>query len=134
MMENIGFAEAFPALARTASANGSAVDLASEAAGQHQAFIGAGPGGRALKAILSVGAKGGTTPTLNVKLQYSADGSTGWTDITGATFTELDDEVGRQEIHFIAPERYVRAVATIAGGGGETFTFAVLILGVERYG
>lgn len=132
-MRDIGFAEVFGALARTTTANSSAVDLTAETTGQHNPFVGAGPGGREFKAILSCGAKGGTTPTLNVKFQYSADGSTGWTDISGAAFAELDDAVGREEIHFVAPERYVRAVATIAGGGGETFTFSVILLGQERY-
>lgn len=130
-MREYGFAELFPALARTVTANGSAVDLASEASGQHQPFIGAGPGGREFKAIVSVGAASGTTPTLDLKIQYSADGSTGWTDITDATFTQLTT-TGRQEIHFVAPERYVRAVATIAGTS-PSFTFAVILIGQERY-
>ncbi len=110
---------AFPALARTATANGSALDL--------QAWV--NPGGQAMKAILDVGAASGTTPTLAVKFQESADGST-WADITGATFA-AKSAAGFEEMSFRCSKRYVRAVATI-GGTTPSFTFSVYLQGQKR--
>lgn len=130
-MQDIGFAELIPAEQLSSTETGSAVDLAGTSSGQHNPFIGAGPGGRSFKAIQSCGAVTGTSPTCNTKIQYSADGSTGWTDIDGAVFTELT-AAGREEIHFVSPERYVRAVATLAGTS-PTFDLAVLLIGHERY-
>lgn len=127
----LGFSEALAAAARTSTTNGSAVDLASEVSGQFNFLTGAGPGGPEMMAILTCGTVSGTTPTLDVKVQYSADGSTGWTDITGATFTQLT-AAGRQAIRFVSPERYIRIVATIAGTS-PSFTFAVVVVGVERF-
>lgn len=126
MMENIGFTELLPALSRAAAANGTAIDLVSTVSGEHKPFIGAGPGGREFKAILSVGTAG---TTMDVKIQYSADGSTGWTDITGAAFTTVTAAT-REEIHFVSPERYIRAISHTQTG---TFVFAVILLGEERY-
>lgn len=128
---HLGFAEALPAAARTTTTNGSAVNLASEVTNQFNYLASAGPGGPALMAIVTCGAASGTTPTLDLKVQYSADGSTGWTDITGATFTQLT-AAGREAIRFVSPQRYIRIVATIAGTT-PSFTFGVIVVGVERF-
>lgn len=126
-MRNIGFAELVPADNHTVSFNGDAVDLASTVTGQHKPFIGAGPGGRQFKAILSAVHTAGTG---DFKLQYSADGSTGWTDISGATFTQVDADAA-EEIHFVAPERYIRAVGTLATS--PDMNVCILLIGDERY-
>lgn len=125
-MRNLGFAELFGALVRTATANGTGLDMTTTVSGQHKPFITE----REYKAIVSVGAVSGTTPTLDLKIQESDDNST-FTDITGATFTQLT-AVGREEIQFKSIKRYIRAVATI-GGTSPSFTFAVILLGYERY-
>ncbi|HND52536.1 MAG TPA: hypothetical protein PLV92_09075 [Pirellulaceae bacterium] len=67
--------------------------------------------------VQHVGTVTGTTPTLDGKLQDSADGSTGWADITGATFTQVTASDNLQAIKLEASEvkRYVRYVGTIAG-------------------
>lgn len=69
--------------------------------------------------ILEVGAVSGTSPTLDVKIQESADGSTGWTDVSGATFTQVtaanNSQILRVEDLNNTRKRYLRAVATIAG-------------------
>lgn len=90
----------------TASANGIAVDTQ----GYEEAV-----------ALLEVGAVSGTSPTLDVKIQESADGSTGWTDITGKAFTQVTVSDNEQKLKLDlqakqgARKRYIRAVATIAG-------------------
>ena len=109
----------FPALARTATANGTGVDL--------QGYINAG--GRQMKAFLDVGAVSGTTPTLDVKLQDSADNVT-YADIAGATFAQATAATS-QAIHFRTNKRYVRAVATIAGTT-PSFTCSVYALAEKR--
>lgn len=87
-------------------------------------------------AVLDSAAGGGTTPTLNVKLQDCATVDGTYADITGATFTEVDDTAGgsTQVISFdaSAAKAYVRAVGTIAGGGSETFDFGVVFFGIPK--
>lgn len=116
---NFAVLELFSAAARTASANGTGVDL--------QGYV--NPGGRQMKAYLNVGAASGTTPTLDVKIQESDDDST-YTDISGATFTQATAAI-TEEIHFRTSKRYVRAVATI-GGTTPSFTFCVVLLAEKR--
>ncbi len=105
------------AVARSTSADGSAVDL--------QGTI--HPLGREMKAVLDIGAVTGTTPTLNVKLQQS-DTTTGadFADISGAAFT-TQSTTGTTELHFRATKRYVRASAVLAGTS-PNFTFGVYAL------
>jgi len=116
---NFAVLELFPALARTATANGTGVDL--------QDYVNVG--GRQMKAYLNVGAKSGTSPTLTVKMQDSTDNST-FTDISGATFTQATTTT-TEEIHFQTTNRYVRAVATI-GGSSPSFTFSTILLAEKR--
>jgi len=89
---------------RSATANGSAADIL-DYEGQ-------------AAAILQSAAGTGTTPTLDVKLQDSADGSTGWADITGAAFTQVTNAAASAQVvkfNASAVKRYIRAVATVAG-------------------
>ena len=66
-----------------------------------------------------VGVVSGTTPTLDGKIQTSADGSTGWTDISGATFTQVTATDSLTKIGFATRDTlgYVRYVGTIAVHG-----------------
>lgn len=96
--------EVLPNLVRTVTANGSAVDIQ-----QYSEDV--------MFTLMSI-ALTGTTPTLDVKIQGSADGSTGWADISGATFTQVTDAADAHESIVVdsdAAPRYIRAVATIAG-------------------
>lgn len=81
--------------------------------------------------ILDSGAGAGGTTTLDVKIQDSADGSTGWADVSGATFTQVTTVASRQKIGVLSDicKQYIRAVATI--GAGATFSFSVNALGVK---
>lgn len=85
-------------------------------------------------------ASAGTTPTLNVKLQESADDST-YTDITSATFTEVtgtagtaiapSDADGTITLNVSDKAKYIRAVATIGGTSTPTFEFCVIAFGTK---
>lgn len=62
----------------------------------------------------------GASATLDCKIQGSADGSTGWADITGAAFTQKtqaggdSDKVWQGSVGCAGQERYLRAVMTVA--------------------
>ena len=56
----------------------------------------------------------GTSPTLDGKIQESDDNST-FTDISGATFTQVTASSNLQIISFQRTKRYVRWSGTIAG-------------------
>lgn len=77
--------------------------------------------------VLEVGAVSGTSPTLDVKIQESADASS-WTDVPGATFTQVtaanNSQILRVDGLGTSRKRYLRAVATIAGTS-PSFTLAV---------
>ena len=105
---------------RSASANGSAVDILNY---EGQAA-----------AILQSAAGTGTSPTLDVKLQDSADGSTGWADITGAAFTQVGNAAASAQVlkfNASAVRRYIRAVATV-GGTTPLFACAVSFVGKKQ--
>lgn len=80
-----------------------------------------------------VGVVSGTSPTLDGKLQTSADGSTGWTDITGATFTQVTATDSFQAIGIDVRQSsgYIRFVGTIAGTS-PSFTMGVVLLGQKE--
>jgi hypothetical protein len=96
----------------TTTVNGSAVDLL---AGDGRCF-----------AIQQVGTVTGTAPTLAGKFQESADGSTGWADIAGATFTTVSTTDNVQAIAFDRTLRYVRYVGTVSGTS-PSFPLAVIV-------
>src|SRR5262245_43542995 len=90
-----------------------------------------GPGGDLLAgdgrcfAIQQVGAAGGPPPTLDGKIQESSDNSA-WTDIGGATFTQVTSSSNYQALTFDRTKRYVRYVGTVAGSS-PSFALAVVI-------
>lgn len=94
--------------AQTTTGAGAAVDL--------------GARDRLLRQTLAVSAASGTSPTLDVRLEASADGLTGWR--TFATFTRAT-VAAVEKITAISPERYVRVAWTIGGTDAPSFTFGV---------
>jgi hypothetical protein len=95
--------------ARTTSGQGSALDIQS------------GTPRRGLDARVIVTAVSGTSPTLDVKIQHSADGST-WRDLA----IGLDGSIAQVGEYFIPFEtglRYIRLAWTI-GGTSPSFTFS----------
>lgn len=120
IMDILTLLNLFPSAARTATANGTGVDL--------QQYSGD------VAVILDSAAGTGTAPTLDVKLQDSDDNST-FADVSGATFTQVTNAAASQQkivVNKDAARRYVRAVATI-GGTSPSFTFSVNAVGVKKY-
>lgn len=106
----------------TATTNGPAIDLRSY-------------DGRAMIALNS-GATEGAGQTLDVKIQHSADGATGWTDATvspgggNLAFAQVTNAAASaQTIEFITKDlhRYVRAVQTL-GGASAAVTASVSLI------
>ena len=102
----------------TADANGAGADL--------QGYQGV------LKIVLDSGAGGGTTPTLDVKIQDSTDNLT-FADVSGKVFTQVTDSASIQSlaIDTRAVRRYIRAVLTI-GGSTPTFGLAAIVVGQKQ--
>ncbi|MEW6304687.1 MAG: hypothetical protein AB1705_14525 [Verrucomicrobiota bacterium] len=86
-----------------------------------------------LKVMQNVGTVSGTSPTLDGKIQDSADGSTGWADVSGATFTQVTASTNHQSIGVDtrACKRYIRYVGTIAGTS-PSFQLAVEFVGQKQ--
>lgn len=81
-----------------------------------------------------VGVVSGTNPTWDGKFQESADGSTDWTDITGATFAQVTATGAEEIISFDVRETrgYVRYVAAIGGTSTPTFNVGVMLMGQKE--
>lgn len=101
-----------PPASRTASANGSGVNM--------------GESDNPTTAVLMAGAIAGGGPLIDVKVQESKNDNTAdaqgaaeaYADVTGATFTQLvgtDDNVQRLLTFFNRSRAYVRAVMTQTG-------------------
>ena len=84
--------------------------------------------------VQASGVVSGTTPTLDGKIQDSADGSTGWADVSGATFTQVTASTNFQKItvDLNGTKRYLRYVGTI-GGTTPSFGLTVIAGGVKKY-
>lgn len=87
-----------------------------------------------LQARLLVGAVTGSSPTFAVKLQESEDGSTGWTDITNATFTTVEASNNSQWLAqpVFRTKRYVRGHVTVGGSGGPTALMSLDIFSQDK--
>ena len=101
-----------------ASGNGAGIDL--------QGYQGV------LKIVLDSGAGGGTTPTLDVKIQDSADNSS-FTDVVNKAFVQVGAGASLQSlgIDTRGVKRYIRAALTITGTS-PTFGLAVVATGQKQ--
>jgi len=86
-----------------------------------------------IQIILDSGAAA-ASGTMTGKIQDSADGSTGWADVTGGGFTAVAQAVSKQvlTINRDGIKRYIRFVGTIAASG--TTTYSVNGYGLKKYG
>lgn len=112
-----------PTAARTATGNGTAVDV--------QAYD-----GDLIFILDSAAAGAGTNPTLDIKLQSSDTQGGTYTDISGATFAQVTSTASQQTITVSKDEnrRWFRIVYTIGGTASPSFTFSVNAVGVKKYG
>ena len=71
--------------------------------------------------------------SMAVHLEHSADGSTSWSDITGASFATVYGLASAQRITINTDEckRYIRPVFDITGASA-TFTLGVTLLGIPQ--
>ena len=85
-----------------------------------------------LVVIQNVGVVSGTTPTLDGKIQDSVDGSAGWADVAGATFTQVtaSNNVQAIAVNADATRGFIRYVGTIAGTT-PSFTSGATALGIK---
>ena len=80
----------------------------------------------------------GTSPTLIVKLQDSADNDT-FADITGAVFTTVTaagtkaSTLQKISVNIDGAAKYLRAVATIGGTVSPEFLLSCTAVGVKQY-
>lgn len=86
-----------------------------------------------IQIILDSGAAA-ASGTMTGKIQDSADGSTGWADVTGGGFTAVAQAASKQvlTVNRDAIKRYIRYVGTIAASG--TTTYSVNGYGLKKYG
>lgn len=96
--------------ARTATGQGSAVDV--------RQLIGPA------RFLLDCAAGTGTTPTLTVAIQDSADGSTGWATVASFTQVTTTDAQRDLAVDVRSTRGFLRAQWTI-GGTTPSFTFSV---------
>jgi hypothetical protein len=106
-----------PSQSLSASNNGTGVDL--------QQYVG-NP-----VVVLNVGTQTGTSPTMDVKLQDSADNSS-FADVTGYAFSQKTGTgTDTLALDTRAFRRYVRTVCTL-GGTSPVFPTGIVLLGYKQ--
>lgn len=110
-----------PVLSRTATLTGAAVDVRDYE-------------GMALITQMVGVPTAGSSPTWDGKVQTSADGSTGWADVTGATFTQVTSAAAVQAIavDLNACSRYIRVVGTLGGTSTPTYPAGYTMHAVKK--
>lgn len=119
MVRNLSFTEVFPTLTRTADANSGAVDTR-----DYEGHLG----------FLLSSTRASASDDLNVKIQESANGTSGWTDVTGAAFTEVTATADSTQTLYIeknAVKRYLRAVGDVTGSS-VSISYSVHMFGYKR--
>lgn len=84
--------------------------------------------------VLDSAAGTGSSPTLDIKItECDTTGGT-YTDLSGATFTQVVDAASMQTlvINKDSAERFIKIVQTITGST-PSFTFSVNLIGVKKY-
>jgi hypothetical protein len=119
-LDKLALIAGHPTAARTATGQTSGIDL--------QTYDGD------VVFLLDSAAGSGTSPTLDVTIEDSADNSS-FAAISGAAFTQVTGTASAQKlvINKDSARRYVRVKYTI-GGSSPSFTFSVNAVGVTKYG
>ena len=118
LVKDIG-GQVAPAIGTVPLASDSAVNGAAVNRSGHQSCV----------LILQTGTVTGAPSTKSAisKLQDSADGSTGWADIPGATTESIttNDTLKSVNVDLSTAKKYIRAVTTVALSGGTSPKFPV---------
>lgn len=113
---NIGVAETLAPASRTASVNGTGVDLA----GYESAAV-----------VIERGAAGGTTPSFTFEVQESDDNAT-FTAVAGANLQGTEPVVTAAGapvmIGYLGAKRYIRAAITAASGTSPTLLCSAIVV------
>lgn len=115
------FVEALPVATRTSTVTGSAVDLV-----DYDGYV--------AFTLMSEAATAGTTPTLNVKVTHADTSGGSYSDVSGATWTEVTDAADAHETLVLDSsglKRFVKIVGTIGGSATPTFAFGVNMTGFK---
>ena len=121
-VEKLDLIAGHPTAARTATGQTSGIDL--------RAYDGD------VLFVLDSAAGGGSSPTLDVTIEESADNSSFAAVASGAVaFTQVTGTASAQKVALNKDDakRYVRIKYTI-GGSSPTFTFSVNAVGLKKYG
>ncbi len=121
-VEKLDLIAGHPTAARTATGQTSGIDL--------RAYDGD------VLFILDSAAGGGSSPTLDVTIEESADNSSFAAVASGAVaFTQVTGTASAQKVALNKDDakRYARIKYTI-GGSSPTFTFSVNAVGLKKYG
>lgn len=104
----------------TGNGNGTGVDL-KDYAGQ-------------IAVVLDAGNTAGTTPTLDVKIQDSADNSS-FADVTSGAFTQVTTVASVQKMVLNKDQlrRYIRVVKTIGGTSSPAYVLSVKGYAIKKY-
>lgn len=80
--------------------------------------------------VMNGAVSGSDTFTVDAKLQESADGSTGWTDITGAAVEQstTDDNSLEVDVDLSGAKQYIRAVVESTVSGTDTLPVAASVI------
>lgn len=111
-----------PSGAKTADANGTAVDVTKYE-------------GVALAVLNCAAATAGTNPTMDVKLQHSDDNVT-FADVTGGAFTQVTATDSLQVLKFNIADlkKYVRGVIDIGGTSSPSFPLGLSLIALPKVG
>jgi len=122
-LEKLELLSFHPTAARTATGNGTGLDLRQL-------------DGDVVLILDSAAAGAGTNPTLDVTVEHSDSLSADYTAISGAAFTRVTSTASQQKLVISKDEakRYVRVTYTIGGTSSPSFTFSVTGVGVKKYG
>lgn len=120
MQQNFTLLDLIPVESISASQNQTGLDL--------RPYI--NTNGENMLAYINVDNVSGTTPTADIKLQESDDDAL-YTDITGATFTQVTTTAATEVIYARTNKRYIRAVVTL-GGGSPVYLISGAILVEKR--
>ena len=105
--------------ARTTTLTGTGVDLQS-----YEGNVGV--------ILNSSAATAGSSPTLDVKIQDSADISS-YAAVSGLTLTRVTDAASVQLLRVPkSVRRYVRAIGTIGGTSSPAFTYGLALVGIKK--
>lgn len=88
-------------------------------------------GGRQIKCFANLANVAGTTPSVTIKVQDSADDST-YADITGAAFSAATTNGDVGELHFVTTKKYIRAVATFTANTTQADVAVMFLLEKRR--